>query len=159
MAAFLMSACALLRTFSLFPVTRINNEKDSPFAAATATYMRNCLREMTRQGSAVHFVFPENSYGIMVETTPNTNYPNLKYPRRTGDFVLGVGESFRGRPDHHSSGRYTLKAIEPTGVVLAYDTRFDHRSFGKNLINVNRGELRIPWKNKEEANKLPEGTR
>ncbi len=155
-AAFLMSAYALLRSFPLFPVTMVNNEKDSAFAGATAKHMRSCLRELTGQGDAVHFVFPENSYGIMVETTPNTNYPDLKYPSWTGDFVLRVGESFRARPDHHSSGQYTLKAIEPPGIVLVYDTRFDHRSFGKNLINVNRGELRIPWKSRDQANQAPE---
>jgi hypothetical protein len=114
--------------------------------------MENCLRELTRQGDAVHFVFPENSSGMMVDTTPDTNYPDLKYPSWTGDFVLSVGESFRARPDHHSSGQYTLKAIQTPGVVLAYDTRVDHWLFGKQLINVNRGELRIRWKDREEAN-------
>jgi len=155
-AAFLMSAFALFRTFPLFPVTMINNEVNSAFAAATAKYMHSCLRELTGQGDTVHFVFPENSYGIMVETTPDTKYRELIYPSWTGDFVLRVGESFRARPDHHSSGQYTLKAIEPTGIVLSYDTRFDHRSFGKNLINVNRGELRIPWKNNEVVNQVLE---
>lgn len=149
-----LSAFALVRTFMWFPAVRVHEEKSAEYAASANTYLRNCLRELTRNGDLVHFHFPNKSYGIMQETIPDPSYPDMKYPVWTGEFDLKVGESFKHRPDHHLTSCYTLKAIEPTGIIIEYETRFDHRSFGKNLINVDRGELRIHWKQPEANNEL-----
>jgi hypothetical protein len=47
--------------------------------------------------------------------------------------------------DHHASATYTIDSIEESGVTLSYETSFDHRSFGKNLITKDRGTFRLPW--------------
>ena len=65
------------------------------------------------------------------------------------DFSLGTGEKFRARPDHHASSSYEVRDINKNGVVLKYQTRFDHRSFGKNLISSDEGEVVIPYKRRK----------
>jgi len=67
------------------------------------------------------------------------------------DFIVGAGESFQDAPDHHASATYSVVDIEPDHVVIAYETRFDHRSFGKNLISVDRGTVSWPYWALEES--------
>lgn len=64
------------------------------------------------------------------------------------DFTLSKpGEVFFS-PDHHESRIFTVKRVDPDKVVLQYETEFDHRSFGKNLITTDSGEIKLsPLKN------------
>jgi hypothetical protein len=151
------SLVALARTFYVFPYVRVHEETDPAYEASANSYLRRCLSLMVPEPTGVHFVFANDNYGIMKATVLDPGRPEDSYPEWTGDFTLAVGESFMHRPDHHLSSRYTLKTTNATGVVIEYETRFDHRSFGKNLINVSKGKLRIPWQ-KKAANKASDAT-
>ena len=65
------------------------------------------------------------------------------------EFSLGVGEKFQARPDHHLSSSFEVRGIGMKGVVLKYQTKFDQRSFGKNLISIDEGEIEISYKEKK----------
>lgn len=69
-----------------------------------------------------------------------------KGPNRETKFVLAPGESFQGTPDHHSSSTLTMVTIDSKGLKLNYEMRFDHRSFGKDLITVDNGNIVLPLK-------------
>ncbi|MBX9689672.1 MAG: hypothetical protein K2X27_23375 [Candidatus Obscuribacterales bacterium] len=57
------------------------------------------------------------------------------------EFFLAVSESFDGPPDRHSSTKFSLKSILPTALKLGYESRFDHNSFGKDLVTIETGEI------------------
>lgn len=69
-----------------------------------------------------------------------------KGANRETKFVLAPGESFQGPPDHHSSSTLTMVTIDSNGLKLNYEMRFDHRSFGKDLITVDNGNIVLPLK-------------
>ena len=69
-----------------------------------------------------------------------------KGPNRDSKFTLAPGESFQGPPDHHSSSTLTMVAIDTKGLKLNYEMRFDHRSFGKDLITIDKGSIVLPLK-------------
>lgn len=48
-------------------------------------------------------------------------------------------------PDDHGHWIYTIARIESDGVVIEYESSFDHRSFGKNLITRDKGTFKLPW--------------
>ncbi len=62
------------------------------------------------------------------------------------NFDLRIGESFYGPPDHHSSTTIKLTGMDKRGLLLQYEMRFDHRSFGKDLISVDTGSVVLPLK-------------
>jgi hypothetical protein len=157
--ALLLSAVSLACSFMLFPVTVVTRDTNEAFTAAMSKFMWNSLRELSRNSDRVRFAFPSNSFGRVENVTPDPRFPDEVYPDWRNDFVLSIGESFKGRPDHHSGSTYTLKGIESAGVVIAYESRFDHRSFGKNRISVNRGELRLQWKDGQQSAALVSGSR
>jgi hypothetical protein len=63
-------------------------------------------------------------------------------------FTLGRGGSFFMRPDHHAITRLWVRSIDEKGVRIDYESRFDHRSFGKNKVTIDRGTVRLPWMRK-----------
>lgn len=63
---------------------------------------------------------------------------------RENKFILAPGESFQGPSDHHSSSNLTMVAIDSKGLKLSYEMRFDHRSFGKDLITIDKGTIVLP---------------
>lgn len=63
-------------------------------------------------------------------------------------FTLANGEEFYGPLDHHASTTFIIKEIEPDGVTIQYESSFDHRSFGKDLITKDIGRVRIKYKDK-----------
>ncbi len=69
-----------------------------------------------------------------------------KGANRETKFVLAPRESFQGPPDHHSSSTLTMVTIDSKGLKLNYEMRFDHRSFGKDLITVDNGNIVLPLK-------------
>jgi hypothetical protein len=60
-------------------------------------------------------------------------------------FSLSVSDKFQSRPDKHASFAFELIRINKNGIILKYQATFDHRSFGKNLISIDEGELEIPY--------------
>lgn len=66
------------------------------------------------------------------------------------EFALGVGEKFQTQPDHHSSSSFEVRGISVKGIVVKYQTKFDHQSFGKDLITIDEGEIEISYKEKSE---------
>ena len=67
-----------------------------------------------------------------------------KGPNRESKFILAPGESFQGPPDHHSSTSLTMLKIDSSGLKLSYEMRFDHRSFGEDLITIDNGNISLP---------------
>jgi hypothetical protein len=65
------------------------------------------------------------------------------------EFTLGAGEKFMSQPDHHASSSFEVVNIKPRGVDLKYVSKFDHRSFGKNLVTTDEGTIEIPFRNKK----------
>jgi hypothetical protein len=62
------------------------------------------------------------------------------------EFTLATGERFQAQPDHHASSNFEIKDVNPSGVVLKYSNRFDHGSFGKDLITIDEGEIQLTFK-------------
>jgi hypothetical protein len=59
------------------------------------------------------------------------------------DFTIShVGQVFSS-PDHHGMRIFRAKQIMPNALVLEYESSFDHRSFSKNLITIDTGELTL----------------
>jgi hypothetical protein len=67
-----------------------------------------------------------------------SDLPNCRAERWTIGFTIN-------RPDRHGSTTYTVDSIDARGVCIAYQSSFDHRSFGKNLISEDSGGFRLPW--------------
>lgn len=65
--------------------------------------------------------------------------------KREPDFYLRRGDVFV-LPDHHGSVKFVLKNIYFGGADFEYESTFDHRSFGKNLLTVDRGMVRLDFK-------------
>ena len=61
-------------------------------------------------------------------------------------FILSPGDVFYAQSERHGTATFRLKTIEPDDAVIEYESRFDHRSFGKNLIVVDRGTFKVNWK-------------
>lgn len=60
------------------------------------------------------------------------------------EFVLSVGDKFHNPPDEHAVISYTLKSILPNAIDVEYESNFDHRSFGKDLITIDSGVVSLP---------------
>jgi hypothetical protein len=65
------------------------------------------------------------------------------------EFVLGKGEKFMMQPDEHASASFEVVGIKPDSVSLKYVSQFDHRSFGKNLIATDEGEIEVSFTSKQ----------
>jgi hypothetical protein len=59
------------------------------------------------------------------------------------EFTLSKpGEVFYS-PDHHGMMIFTVKRITADAIVIGYESSFDHRSFGKNLVTKDEGEFTL----------------
>jgi hypothetical protein len=61
-------------------------------------------------------------------------------------FILVKGQKFWSQPDHHASSSFEVVNISTDSVSLKYVSQFNHASFGKNLINMDESEIKIPFK-------------
>lgn len=59
------------------------------------------------------------------------------------NFTVSEGDKFSNQPDHHSSLFYTLKKISNNKINIEYESSFDHRSFGKDLITSDSGVVEL----------------
>ncbi len=66
-------------------------------------------------------------------------------PGRPGEFDLGIGGNFYHQ-DEHGLLTFVVEEIKQTGVVLRYESTFDHRSFGKDLVTRDEGEIEVPYR-------------
>jgi hypothetical protein len=100
-----------------------------------SSHLNEVLRDVAlRQDGRVHFV------------TRGGQVPGTSPSGATREWDLAMGDSF-SVPDHHGTSIYTLKEITASGVVLGYESTFDYRSFGKNLISRDTGQIAIPFRN------------
>lgn len=60
-------------------------------------------------------------------------------------FTLGISDTMRS-VDHHAGRSYELAAIGEDGIELVYESTFDHRSFGKHLLSIDRGRIFVPYR-------------
>lgn len=61
-------------------------------------------------------------------------------------FTLGKEGEFITSPDHHLKVTFRIAAMDSAGLLIKYEYRFDHRSFGKALISVDTAEIRFLYK-------------
>ncbi|HEX9780996.1 MAG TPA: hypothetical protein VGB20_07270 [bacterium] len=62
------------------------------------------------------------------------------------EFVLQVGDAFMSQPDHHAGQRFVLTEIRRDGIVVAYESWFDHRAFGGPGVTIDRGTARVGYR-------------
>jgi hypothetical protein len=62
--------------------------------------------------------------------------------------TLRMGDAF-SIADHHLSLTWRIEDISAEGVDIGYETRFNHASFGKDMIKIDRGRVRLPCRNQE----------
>ena len=99
------------------------------------------LLSLTGSSNTVKFSF-NGEYGIY-----NQNSEWVK------EFELKKTESFSAQPDHHTSRELTVLKILKNAVLLGYRDKFDHRSFGKNLITLDSGEIMIEYRESNTSKK------
>jgi hypothetical protein len=94
-----------------------------------------------------HVLSVEYRNGLVVFFTDGTYGVPLPKSKRWADrFEVPVGGHFFRRPDHHSTMTLQVAAIGGEAVELTYTSRFDHGSFGKNEKTIDRGRVRLKWK-------------
>ncbi len=54
-------------------------------------------------------------------------------------FSVSVGDRFYRSTEDHSTTAYTLKTISDKVIEVEYESRFNHRSFGDDLITIDTG--------------------
>ncbi len=62
------------------------------------------------------------------------------------DFILGREGEFFLSPDHHLKASFRIESIDSAGMRIRYEYQFDHRSFGKDLISIDSGEIQFNYK-------------
>lgn len=62
----------------------------------------------------------------------------------------GEGALFRGDvfnlADHHLVLTWRVDDVSEAGLGVSYEWRFDHSSFGKALITIDRGRVQLPFR-------------
>lgn len=61
------------------------------------------------------------------------------------EFLLHSGMVCKTNPDRHSSLTYKMLGLSQGKVFFEYMSRFDHSSFGKSLITIDRGRIEVPF--------------
>ena len=65
----------------------------------------------------------------------------------SGGLVLGVGDRMVRKPDHHSYTVFKVSEVKAESVILDYEYKFNHQSFGKNLVTIDRGQVEVGYRN------------
>ena len=106
----------------------------SPEGLATAN--KNAAWHHQYLSSRITALQPERGGVMLTGTLFATDAPQTK--------VLPVGYTITF-PDDHGWRKYTLASISDGGAVIDYWTLFDHRSFGRNLIETDAGSFLLEW--------------
>lgn len=83
-------------------------------------------------------VFPTNNGVRLVDSwfpSHNTN--------------VSVGYSFMEPGDDGNFKTYTVSGIEEDGILIDYLSHFDHRTWGKWLIEEDAGTVKLKWKKQQ----------
>jgi hypothetical protein len=116
-------------------------------AAETIVRTKNNRAESVRSSLEAHVLSVEYRNGLVVFFTDGTyGVPLPKTKRWTDRFEVPVGGHFFRRPDAHSTMTLQIAAIGGEAVELTYTSCFNHRSFGKNEITLDRGRVRLKWR-------------
>ena len=97
---------------------------------------RKDLLSLTIDEAGAHFRFRENSRKFKIGSYSGTDDFQIEFT------LSKPGQKFY-HLDHHGSSEFIVKSIMADSIVIRYETRFDHRSFGKNLITEDFGEFTI----------------
>ncbi|KKL96104.1 hypothetical protein LCGC14_1847800 [marine sediment metagenome] len=106
-----------------------------PPAVETTTNKRRDWHEQFLKSRLVA-VMPEGNGAVLTGTIFGS--PDLQ------THVVNAGFQFTF-PDDHGLTTYTIIRIERDGIVVGYKSTFDHRSFGRNLVTSDKGELELQW--------------
>jgi hypothetical protein len=63
-------------------------------------------------------------------------------------FILAPRGKFSKSPDHHSWAYFKIIKIGADGIAIKYESSFDHRSFGTELITKDIGTVTLKYKTK-----------
>ena len=87
------------------------------------------------------------SNGAAIHLTVDGGYrlEKLQFQEGLVEFTCPLQGRFYGPPDHHVSLEFTVVKIGATEAIFQYKSEFDHRSFGKDLISVDTGEIQIGY--------------
>jgi len=77
-----------------------------------------------------------------VEFTSDRLHP--AHPTGKDDSKLRVGSSLI-MVDDHASTTYVIRSLAATDAYVDYEAKFDHRSFGKDLITIDTGTVTVPY--------------
>ena len=72
----------------------------------------------------------------------------LKQGESQKSFLLKPGDKLQSSADHHASMILTFIGIDNKAAKFHYESRFDHRSFGKDLITIDSREVALPLPNR-----------
>ena len=90
---------------------------------------------MTRDGDKVIFV-SDGRFGLHADGEWEKS------------FSVGVGDIFRRMPDRHEQCTFRVLEILDIGVKIRYESSFDHRSFGKDMVSVDSGIIVLKYRDK-----------
>ncbi len=91
--------------------------------------------------TGAHFQMAHNGRGFCLGDPDDPT--TLQHMTFVSQFTLSKPGEIFWSPDHHGSAIFTVKQIAPEGLVLSYRTEFDSRSFGKNVISIDEGEIKL----------------
>ena len=66
-------------------------------------------------------------------------------PKDAIKFNISEGTMFKNQPDHHAQTTYETLEVSADGVLIMYTSQFDHRSFGKNSISTDTGQILLTY--------------
>ena len=85
----------------------------------------------------------DNQYATIKKTSEGLIFISSNDEGGTTTVKIGASLEY---PDHHSSRKVTLVKTDDKGGHFTYESSFDHRSFGKELIEKDSGKFFVPWK-------------
>lgn len=103
------------------------------------------IETTTNQNPTGHFQFLQYRISSLQPKDGQVQITGRHFPWKEGQpQTLPVGHRIEF-PDDHGHTIYTIARIEKDGAVFKYESRFDHRSFGKDLITQDSGSFKLPW--------------
>ena len=89
---------------------------------------------------SIHFI-SNGRFGVLIEDTNNVGQKHW-----VSDFYLKRKQSFYNQPDHHATVAYELLDFNENNLSLKYTSSFDHSSFGRDLITIDTGIIKLNYK-------------
>lgn len=138
-----------LRSFisvMLLPLTLIACESSAVRTEETREQQSAWLRD--RFSECMVSLTPDGAHAVRYRTG-NKGCSPLGFDAGEGGMgTLRLDDTF-SKADHHLSLTWRIEGISAAGVQIGYEARFDHGSFGKDLITIDRGRVRLPYRNQQ----------